>query len=271
MAQTDSTTVATDSTLPGKNTLTVAAVYANNASYFGQRPGEATPYTALAATYGLKSGIYITGLAYKILNDETSDISAANIGAGIGWNFNKRLSGDIRYTHSFYPSLSPLIQSVNSENITLGLTHKDWLETSVTGDYAFGKTNDVFVTGGIAKEINLFSISEHDIVSVKPFLSVVGGTQRYYESYVKQQQLRDSLLGIITGPVLGNPSPGYDTATVSASSFDIISYNFELPVSYSRARYMVEAAWQLALLSRQAQSRPGKFNSFFTLGFYYQF
>lgn len=271
-AQTDSNSTNPEDSIPkAKNTLTLAAVYANNASYFGQRPEETTPYAALAATYQLKSGFYLTGLAYKILTEKNPDISAANIGAGVNWKFNKKLSGDLRFTHSFYPALSPLLQSVNTENINLGLKHNGWLETSLSGDYAFGKTNDVFITAGIAKDINLFSIGAKDLVSIKPFVSIVGGTQRFYNSYVTEQKLRDSLLGIIIDPLFGTPSNGSNTTTVAGSSFDIISYNFELPLSYSRAHYTVEAAYQVAVLSKKSLSRPGKVNSFFTVGFYYQF
>ncbi len=272
-AQTDSvTTIPADSIPKAKNTLTLAAVYANDASYFGQRAAETTPYAALAATYQLKSGFYLTGLAYKILTENNPDISAANIGAGISWKFNKKLNGDLRYTHSFYPTLSPLIQSVNTENISLGLKHNSWLETSISGDYAFGQTNDVFVTGGLAKDINLFSIGKKDVVSIKPFVNVVGGTQRFYKTYVTEQKFRDSVLGVLPIPIFGNPPPPATPSetTVAASSFDLISYNFELPISYSRANYMIEAASQLSVLGKKSQSRPGKVNSFFTLSFYYQ-
>lgn len=270
VAQTDSSVIVpADSLVKKKNTLTLAAVYANNASYFGQRPAENTPYFALSATYQFKSGIYFSGLAYKILDDNTSDISAANIGAGVNWKFSKKLSGDLLYTHSFYPRLSPLIQAVNNENITLALKHKSWLETTLSGDYAFGESNDIFTTGGIAKDIDLFSIGKKDVVSVKPFAYVTGGTQRFYKNYITTQKLRDSLLGTITGPIFGEPST--DTATVSGSSFDLISYNLDLPLSYNRGHYVIEALYQVSLMSRKAQARPGKVNSFFTLSFYYQF
>ncbi len=271
-AQTDSIAISPADSIPKKkNTLTLATVYANNASYFGQRAEETTPYVALSATYQLKSGIYLAGLAYKILTENNPGISATNIGAGISGKLNKKLSADLRYTHSFYPALSPLLQSVNTENISLGLTHNSWLETSLSGDYAFGETNDVFATAGLAKAIDLFTISNKAVVSIKPFASVVGGTQRFFKSYVTEQKLRDSLLGIITGPIFGTPTNTADTTTVAASSFDLISYNFELPLSYSRAQYMVEASYQLAVMSKQSQSRPGKVNSFFTFSFYYQF
>ena len=270
-AQTDSTITATDSLPKEKATLTLAVLYANNASYFGQRTQETTPYTALSATYQFINGIYITGLAYKLLNDSTSTISAASLGAGISWKFNKKLSGDIRYVQSFYPKLSPLIQAVNKQNISLGLKHNSWLETTISGDYAFGETNDFFVTGGIAKDINLFSLGKKDIVSIKPAINMVAGTQRFYQTYVTEKKFRDSLFGVITGPILGPPASGDNSTTVASKSFDPISLNVELPLSYSRSNYVVEAAVQLSQLSNKAQSGAGKTNSFYTFSFYYQF
>lgn len=274
-AQSDSLaiTAQTDSTVATKkNTLTLASIYANDASYYGQRPETASPYAAVAATYQLKSGIYFTGLTYKILTEDNPNISAANIGAGINFKLSKKLSADIRYTHSFYPELSPLLQSINTENVSLGFKHSGWLETVVSSDYAFGQTNDVFATGGFAKDINLFSISDKDLVSLKPYAYAVAGTQRYFETYVQEQKIRDSVLGITTIPILGGgTTTSSDTTTRVNNSFDVLSYNLEIPLTYSRANYAIEASVQLAWLSKRAQSQPGKLNTFFTVGFYYQF
>lgn len=61
-AQTDTTKAAPADSTASRSTLTVAAVYANNASYYGQKSAESTPYAALAATVRFKSGFYFTGL-----------------------------------------------------------------------------------------------------------------------------------------------------------------------------------------------------------------
>jgi hypothetical protein len=45
----------------------------------------------------------------------------------------------------------------------------------------------------------------------------------------------------------------------------------KLPLAYNRAHYVVEAAYQLSLLSKEAQTGAGQANSFLTLSFYYQF
>lgn len=259
-----------DSTSP-KSTLTLAAIYSNNVNYYGQRPEEQTPYIAIAADYRLVSGIYFSAQSYKLLNDNTTRVSAAALGVGVSFNLSKDLTTDISYSHSFYPEHSPLLQAANNDNASISVSYDGWVKPTITGNYAFGKTNDVFVTGGLSKAINLFSISNKDIVAITPSADIVAGSQHFIQTYITEKKIRDSLVGIITGPIFGNPPSEYESNTVSYSRFDILSYNFKLPLAYYRTHYVVEAAAQVSVLSNQAQSGPGKVNSFFTLSFYYQF
>jgi len=270
LAQTDTTAAAADSAKP-VSTLTIGTVYANNASYYGQKAAEKTPYLAVAATYRHKSGFYLSGLSYKLLNDKSSTVSAGSLGVGISGKPGKRFSADLSYNHTFYPALSPLLQAGNPDNASLGLVYENWLNVGLTGDYAFGKTSDAFATASLSKAINLFSVTKKDIVTITPSADIVAGTQHFYETYVSQQKLRDSVLGIILTPITGGSSSGSTTKTVSTTTFNILSYNFKLPLAYNRSHYVFEAAYQLSVLSNYAQTDPGKTNSFFTCSFYYQF
>jgi len=267
--QKDSTAAAATDSVPPKSTLTLGAVYSNNASYYGQRAVENTPYAAVAVNYQLKSGIYFAAQSYKLLNEKTSQVSAASLGAGVNFKLGKKFTTDLSYTHSFYPQYSPLLQAGNADNASLSFSHEGWINTSLTGDYAFGKTNDAFVTGGISKTINLFSIGKKDIITISPSADLVGGTQHYYQTYVSKKKLRDSLFGGLPVPVFGNPS-SYHTDSVATTALSILSYNFKVPLAYNRAHYTVEAAYQLSLLSNQVQTDAGKVNSFLTFSFYYQ-
>lgn len=268
-AQTD-TTVALKDSVVSKSTLTVGAVYADNASYYGQKAIEKTPYLAIAASYRLKNGIYFSGLSYRLLNEKTGTVSAGGLGAGISGKLFKRFSADLNYSHSFFAAYSPLLQAGNPDNASLGLVYENWLNVSLTGDYAFGKTSDEFVTGGLSKSVNLFSIGKKDIVRINPSADAVVGTQHFYQTYLQQQKLRDSVLGIILNQLTGSPpQPGSKTTVTTA--FNLLSYNLKLPLSYNRAHYLLEACYQLSVLSSQAQSGAGKTNSFFTASFYYQF
>jgi len=265
--QTDS--AATDS-IPAKSTLTLAAVYANDASYYGQKAQQKNPYVAIAANYQLKSGFYFTAQSYKLLNDNTSSVSAAAIGAGVNFKLGKKLTTDVSYSHSFYPSYSPLLQAANVDNASLVFSYDSWIKPSLTGDYAFGKTSDAFVTGGLSKSINLFSISQKDIVTINPSADVVGGTQHFYQTYITQKKIHDSIFGIVPIPVFGNPSTTSHTDTVATTSFNILSYNFKLPLAYNRSHYVIQAEYQVSLLSNHVAATE-KVNSFLTFSFYYQF
>jgi hypothetical protein len=266
--QADSTAVATDS-VPAKSTLTLGAVYSNNASYYGQRAEENTPYVAVAVNYQLKSGIYFAAQSYKLLNEKTSRVSAAGVGAGVNFKLGKKFTTDLSYTHSFYPQYSPLLQAGNADNASLSFSHEGWINSSLAAEYAFGKASDAFITGGISKSVNLFSIGDKDVITISPSADLVGGTQHFYQTYVSKKKLRDSLLGVLPVPVFGNPSSSH-TDTVATTAFNILSYNFTIPLAYNRAHYTLEAAYQLSVLSKQVQTDAGKVNSFLTFSFYYQ-
>jgi len=269
--QTDSGKSPAIDSVPPKSTLTLGTVYSNNASYYGERAEEKTPYVAVAATYQLKSGIYFTGQTYKLLNDNSSALSASAIGAGVTLKVSQKLSTDISYSHSFYPSYSPLLQAANADNASIAFSYNGWVKPTLTGDYAFGKTADAFVTVAVSKEINLFSISNKDIVTITPSANVVAGTQHFYQTYIQEKKLRDSLLGILTDPIFGSPGNTGESKTVVSTYFNLLSYSLKLPLAYNRAHYLVEAAYQLSMLSPHAQNGKGNLNSFLTFSFYYQF
>lgn len=271
-AQTDST-LQKDSASAEKSTLTVGTSYANNANYYGQKAAERMAYVAAVAKYQHRSGFSLTGMAYRLLNDHDHVVSAYSAGAGFSFKLSKRLSADLNYNYTFYPKLSPFLQAANPHSAAFGLTHNSWLTTTLGVDYAFGKTNDFFSTLGISKQINLFSLTSKDIVTLTPLIDLTAGTQRFYTYYIKEKGIRDSLLGILP-PILGNNpgrGAGNTTSTRTTTSYDILSYNLKLPLAYNRASYMIEFEYQLSLLGQKSQSDPGKVNSFFTANFYYQF
>lgn len=270
-AQEENTAAAVDSSEAPRSTFTIGASYANNASYYGQKALEQTPYAAVVASYRHKSGLYATAMAYRLLHDTQTLASASSLGTGYAFNLGKRLSADLSYSHTFYPALSPFLQAANADNASIGLTYTNWLAFTLGADYAFGKTNDVFVTAGIGKMISLGSVSEKDLITINPAIDVSAGTQRFYETYVTEKNLRDSLLGILPLPIPGQPASTPTTTTKTTTSFDILSYNLKLPLAYNRAHYMLELAYQLSLLSNHAQTGAGQANSFITASFYYQF
>lgn len=280
MAQTDSAAVATD-TVPARSSLTVGAQFATNASYYGQKAQERTPYIALVASYHHRSGLYLNGIAYRLLNDSSKLASAYAAGAGFEFNIVKDLKADIGYTYTFFPKLSPFLQAANPHTASASLSLEKYITSSVTFDYTFGKTNDVFVTPAVTKQLSLVAIDSVSGFILTPEINVSFGTQRFYEYYQEDKIVRDSILGKALGripinlPIPGNPNRPGNSNTVttvrSSSSFDLLSYNLKLPLAYYRPNCLFELNCTFSLLGQKVETRPGKLNTFFTASFYYQF
>ncbi len=254
------------------STLTFGLVYANNADYYGQTAEDRIPYIAAVASWKFRSGFYLTGLGYRLLNDTSGTvISASNFGGGYNLKINKRWTADIGYNHTFYPAYSPFLQASNPDNASFYLEYENGLDSKIKADYAFGKTQDFFLSAGTGKQIRLGSIGPKDVVTFTPALEVVAGTQHFYQTYLIEKRLQDSLLGLIL-PILGNGTPqGQSTSvTNTTTQFNLISYTLKCPLAYNRSHYVIEAQYQLSVLSNKAQSGAGKANSFFNLSFYYQ-
>jgi hypothetical protein len=271
-AQTDSlkNSVETDTAKP-KSTLTTGVTYCNNADYYGQVALDRLPYIAVAATYLLKSRFYFSGMAYKLLNDTQGFISATNIGAGYNFKLFKNLSAGLSYSHTFYPSNSPFLQASNPDNASVEFTYENWLSITASGDYAFGQTSDIFAKLGLSKMISLGNIGKKDIITLTPAFEVVSGTQRFYQTYITQKRLVDSLLGILLPPLTGSQTPGSTAFTKTITTMNLISYNLKVPLAYNRANYLIEVQYQLSALSNEAETGAGKVNSFLSFSFYYQF
>jgi hypothetical protein len=259
--------------LAKRSTLTLGTSYSNNANYYGQKAAERMPYLLGFASWKHHSGFYFTGMGYRLLNDSSRVVSATAVGAGITFKTGDNVTADLSYSHTFYPSGSPFLQAANANSVSASLTFDNWLSTTANVDYAFGKTNDVFASLGTGKFITLGSLlSPSDFVSITPSAEIVGGTRHFYQSYVTEKRLRDSVAGLPLPPLL-NETEDQTTSVTSkkSTSFDLLTYNFKLPLAYNRATYQIEVGYQLSVLSNKTAPSTGRTNSFFTASFYYQF
>ena len=279
-AQTNSTAPSTetkDSTAveeqKKKVTFTIGALYASNASYYGQTAVNRLPYVAAAASVQFKSGFYFTGTAFRLLNDSVSAVSAGSAGAGFTFPMGKKFVADLSYSHTFYPENSAFLQAANADNAAASLKYKYWMTTGINADYAFGKQQDVFITLSTEKLISLGSIKKNkDVITLTPALEVVGGTQHFYQTYISEKISQLSKLGLPIPDLPGWPrNTSTSTTTEENTSFDLLSYNLKVPLAYNRAHYMLQLEYQLSVLSDKALSGANTSHSFFNCSFYYQF
>lgn len=271
----DTTTVTDTITQLGeeKTTFTLGVLYSNNVNYYGQVAAEKMPYVALAASVRFPLGFYATGLAYKLFNDSLP-VSAFGVGAGYEFDIAKNLTGDVSYNHTFFPKNSPFIQASSPSLLSATINYEHIFTTSLTGDYAFGKQNDYFVTLSNSKGFDIYLSDNKSIFTVTPGIDIIAGTQQYYETYITERKNNGKGIGSGNNPGKGNPNPNAGTTVeeISFSKFGLMSYNFKLPISFSRANYLAELAYQYSLLSADAVLEGmKKSHSFITLSFYYQF
>lgn len=249
-----------------KSALTLAAVYGSTANYFGQTTAEKLPYVLSYASYKLKSGLYVSASALKLLNS-SSGIASVDLSAGYGFNLAKNVEGSISYTRSFYQKDAPLLQASNENNINGEMSFTHFLKSSLSADYAFGKQNDVFVSFTNSKLISLGSFSDNDFISLEPAFSVIGGSQRFYQTYTTEKQRRKKLLD----PLFPGNQPEPETTTVESIEFSMLAYTLSLPLAYNRTNYTVEASYQATLASKKIADASDKPVSIFNLSFYYMF
>jgi hypothetical protein len=265
----DTANTKADSTSP-TSAVTLGISVASNASYYGQRSAEATPYVATVAQWKHSSGFYLTGLAYKLLqNDEKGFASAYSAATGFDIAMKKGWSTEIGYGYTYFPGNSPFLQAANPHSATLAFAHDGLINAKLEGNYSFGHTNDFFTTFTLSKAATLSKQNARNTIGFNPAFDVTGGTQRFYSYYLAGKNFRDSVAGVLLDPVLGEYN-SQDTTATKVTSFTLLSYNLTLPLTYQWNSCMIELSAQFSMLSKQTRSKQGELNTFFTASFYYQ-
>lgn len=251
-----------------KATLTLAALYNSNISYYGQVTTEKLPYVLTNVTYKFPVGLYLSASAYHLfLTDGGSD--AADLGVGYDYQLNERWSIGAAYNRSFFPANSPLLQASNQNNLNLSTTYNwPWFTTAFNTDYAFGSQEDVFLSLNNSKEIALgYLFNAKNQFTITPAIEVVAGTRHFYETYITEKIKQNQGKG--KGASNGTSST-METTLVPTNSFNLLAYNFKLPLTFSRANYLAEISYQYAILGAKETEVKSQ-QSFFGLAFYYQF
>lgn len=253
-----------------KATTTLALLYNSNISYYGQATTEKYPYILANATVRFPMGIYVSAGGYQLLNYGPA-LSEADLGVGYDYSFNDKWSAGISYTRSFFPNNSPLLAAANANNVNLNGSYSGSLfKTDASFDYAFGKDQDFFISLSNSKSIELGTLfSEKNFISIEPAIEIVAGTRHFYETYVIEEEKRNNG----KGKGAGNAPSSIITTTdyIPKSSFNILSYNFKIPLSLSRASYMIEANYQFSVLGKKTDENLRSQYSIFGLSCYYQF
>ncbi|WP_353138556.1 hypothetical protein [Pseudopedobacter sp.] len=261
-AQSDST-----ETEEKKTTLTLSSLVSSNASYYGQAAEKQLPFGYLDLKVRTPIGWYASAGGYQLLTEDAFP-SEIHVGTGFEWELGKKVELGIGYTYSFYAKESPLLQASNPNSASASASFTHYFKTEVEADYNFGQTKDIFISFNNSKDIKLAEWGSN-LLHVNPALNIVGGTQRFYTTYVEERKTQSGGLGGLL-PVPGKGQSEFVETTEESTSFNILSYNMQVPFIWYRGQGAVLLSYQLSFLTEKTEQEKRQ-NSFFSLGYFYQF
>lgn len=249
--------------------------YGSNSSYLGRYQTQVLPYVSADISYISKTGFSLSLFTYDISSNATL---LDEVDAMAGWSFDlsKRVDASAFYTRFFFNESTESIRASvqNVASASLGL---DWsyLYTKVTAHYIFGDANDFFAVLDNSRYFSLGHVfRKDDNISLEPKATIIAGTQTFVDThYIRQGiPLIRPGLGHGNGNGRGNSgSTGTTTTTVESSqtTFEILSYEFSLPVTYDVGRFSLELSGKYSIPVNLLEGDPSVPQFFFTGGVLY--
>lgn len=227
-----------DSSRTRKVSLKLSSYYISNLNYFGRTDSlKSSGFFPLAELW-VNDKFYINA-APVFVNNRVTSFEYAGTVTTLGYqstSSNKKWFTHLFFTKPFYQSSSKLPQSVLKAQTTLNLTFRNKLVNINTGaDLRFSNKVDYGLSGGLDHPFRI-SLDKGWSLVVNPSAYVYTGTQRFTNSYYKK-----------TTGLLGLPTGTQELVTEEVNRFDILSYEFSMPILLTRGRllFMVNPAYVL--------------------------
>jgi len=261
----DTIAVADTDTIVRKNSVSAGVSYGSDALFFGRTGPIKYPFMATDVIFNSKSGVFVYGSALKVLGyDPLAD--EIDVGGGYFYRLSKKFTGTISYTRFIFNRQANIIKSASSNDINFKNSY-DWkyLKSSLTIDYLFGKSYDIFTTISTSKyiESNFSVFDDKDFVSINPTVNIILGTQNFVQRYSVDHQYRLEVDNINLYNQNGRRRAN--------ARFNMLNYSFKLPIAYNRPHYTVEASYRYSIPVNVEQILKNRKESFFNLTFYYVF
>lgn len=208
-----------------KTEFKISVNYNTGLNYYGRVDSlHSSGFFPLAELW-LNDRFYINA-APVFVNNAAASFQYAGTIASVGYQFkskNKWL-GNIYLVKPFYRESSELVQSALKAQTGMTLT---WLNkaVNVTGgaDAKFSDKTDYGLTAGL-DHIFRYQINDKTVLVIDPSAYIYAGTQHFTKSYLKRTS------GFLFFP--GNEQ----MATESAQKFNILSYEFSVPVIFATGK-----------------------------------
>jgi hypothetical protein len=251
-------------------------------------------------TYVHATGLWASTTAYQLFNTDDY-IDETDVSVGYSFQILKKVDANVSYSHFFFGRNSPLVKAATS-NALNAYSALDWkyVYTALTTSYIFGRSNDVFTVLENSRYIALNPLWKgKKAVGLDPKISVTAGTQEFSQEYTttetyqtetgkKNENGKGSPIGGVLDPLLpgggkgngngngngsntGGTTTTTTTYTATKNKFQVLNYDFKLPLVVTLGSLEVEPAWRYSMPVNQLEGDISRSRSFYSMLLTYSF
>ncbi|WP_162052176.1 hypothetical protein [Pontibacter pamirensis] len=274
------TTAGVDTAKAKKDWWTIGAEVANNSSFFGRNTAQRFPYAAASVTYLHRTGLWASVTSYKLFDTE-SYVDETDVSLGYSFKIRALVETNISYSRFIFGENTPLVKAATS-NVLSVKGALDWgiLYTGLTTSYVFGDNQDVFTVLENSRFIPLNPLwNGRRVIGIDPKATITAGTQHFYETHTITRNGsggggkpgKGKAPGGILDPGTNNSGTTTTTSTESVSRFNVLNYDFKLPVVIYLGSYELEPAYRYSIPVNQIEGDESEAQSFYSFNISYTF
>jgi hypothetical protein len=223
----------------------------SNSTFLGRYSTQRYPYLSLSYLGESKKGWWFNPTLNHLFN-AGHFIDEVDLSAGKDFVLSKKFDGYFGYTHYFFHNESPSVRSGLSNNVEGNLGYQWWAYSALSVNYNFSSvSSDFFMILSTAKSFYIDDIFKKDIdyIRIKPAISLVAGTQEFYEEYVVSS-------GHGKGGGKGKGNIQSSTVVVPTTTFSIMNLRLKLPIRYTYKKFNLQAAYSVTFPMNAAGLEP---------------
>lgn len=197
--------------------------YNSDIVFLGRKSSAKTPYLSAFAGYYHKSGLFINGGASYLAASGENRIDLFTVTSGYDF-YLKNFGAGIYGTKYFFNDKSYTVKSELSGNVSAYMGYDfDIVDVYIDGSTYFSNTTDFIVGAGVRHTF----YAANDKLTITPAIYLNSGTQNYYSDYNNNRRFRRNMMSN------GGGSPSMGTGMTGAGSFNVLDYEWSVPLSYT--------------------------------------